>query len=142
MKKRPSLISTRLAEHCFMRYAVLLHLASVLLSPFCFSQDAIRGPDSSRCTWTADNALVTKGFVTVKGQGGLAEVRIEKKDAGDASTFQWQEMTNGDIMLLSLYNHRYLNVDPRARSLCSADARGARPDHQGGACFRWKFVNN
>ncbi len=79
------------------------------------------------------------GFVTVKGQGGLAEVRIEAEDQGNASTFQWQDMLNGDIMLLSHYNHRYLFVDPGARSLCSADARGARPDHRGGACFEWRI---
>ena len=81
-------------------------------------------------------SVLTDGFVTVKGNGGLAEVRIEPKDQGEASTFQWQEMPNGDIMLNSLYNHRYLFVDPNAGSLCSADARGARPDHKGGACFR------
>ncbi len=85
-------------------------------------------------------SVVNGGFVTVKGQAGLAEVRIYEEDQGDASTFQWQDMLNGDIMLMSLYNHRYLNVDPRAGSLCSADARGARPDHQGGACFRWEVM--
>lgn len=85
-------------------------------------------------------SVVTGGYVTVKGQAGLAEVRIEAEDQGDASTFQWQDMLNGDVMLLSLYNHRYLFVDPNANSLCSADARGARPDHRGGACFSWKEI--
>lgn len=83
-------------------------------------------------------SVATGGYVTVKGNAGLAEVRIENDDRGDASTFQWQDMLNGNIMLLSLYNHRYLFVDPNAGSLCSADARGARPDHKGGACFVWK----
>jgi hypothetical protein len=85
-------------------------------------------------------SVVTGGYVTVKGQAGLAEVRIEAEDQGDASTFQWLDMLNGDVMLLSLYNHRYLFVDPNANSLCSADARGARPDHRGGACFSWKGI--
>tara|TARA_R110000868_G_scaffold121034_3_gene321176 strand:+ start:75374 stop:77509 length:2136 start_codon:yes stop_codon:yes gene_type:complete len=80
------------------------------------------------------------GFVTVKGSAGMAEVRIENEDQGNASTFQWQEMNNGDIMLLSLYNHRYVAVNPNANSLCSADARGARPDHKAGACFTLTIV--
>ena len=66
-------------------------------------------------------SVASGGFLTIKGEAGLAEVRIEGKDQGKASTFQWQDMLNGDIMLLSLYNHRYLFVDPNARSLCSAD---------------------
>ncbi|MDX2247047.1 MAG: glycoside hydrolase 43 family protein [Bacteroidia bacterium] len=81
----------------------------------------------------------TGGYVTVKAQGGLAEVRVEKEDRGEASTFQWQEMVNGDIMLMSLHTHRYLFADPQAGSLCSADARGAQPDHKEGVCFRWKI---
>ncbi len=85
-------------------------------------------------------SVANGGFVSIKGHAGLAEVRIEPEDQGDASTFQWQDMLNGDIMLMSLYNHRYLFVDPGANSLCSADARGARPDHQGGACFQWTAV--
>ncbi len=85
-------------------------------------------------------SVVTGGFVTVKGNAGMAEVRIEAVDQGDASTFQWQDMLNGDIMLLSLYNHRYLFADPGARSLCSSDARSARPDHKAGACFKWTII--
>ncbi|MCB0635942.1 MAG: hypothetical protein KDC54_04970, partial [Lewinella sp.] len=85
-------------------------------------------------------SVETGGFVTVKGLGGLAEVRIEAEDQGEASTFQWQDMLDGEIMLMSLYTNRYLFVDPGAGSLCSADARGARPDHRGGACFTWRVV--
>ncbi|MBN2698616.1 MAG: glycoside hydrolase 43 family protein [Bacteroidales bacterium] len=86
-------------------------------------------------------SVATGGYVTVKGNAGLAEVRMEAEDQGDASTFQWQDLLNGDIMLMSLYNHRYLFVDPHAGSLCSADARGARPDHKGGACFTWNVLS-
>lgn len=78
------------------------------------------------------------GFVTVSGRGGMAEVRVTRDDAGVASTFQWVDMQRGDIMLLSLATGRYLAVDPNAGSLCRADARGARPDRKGGACFAWK----
>ncbi|MCB0847639.1 MAG: glycoside hydrolase, partial [Bacteroidetes bacterium] len=85
-------------------------------------------------------SVATGGYVTVKGNAGLAEVRIEAEDQGDASTFQWQDLLNGDIMLMSLYNHRYVFVDPGAGSLCSADALGAKPDHKAGACFGWELV--
>ncbi|WP_348797404.1 family 43 glycosylhydrolase [Flavobacterium adhaerens] len=84
-------------------------------------------------------SVATGGFVTIKGDGGLGEVRIEAKDQGEASTFQWEDMLKGDIMLMSLANHRYLNVDPNATSLCFANAKGARPDRKGGACFSWSL---
>ncbi|WOK07877.1 hypothetical protein RT717_04450 [Imperialibacter roseus] len=49
-------------------------------------------------------------------------------------TVQWQELIDGTVMLLmSLHSHRYLFVDPKAGSLCSADAPGAISTHQGGA---------
>lgn len=85
-------------------------------------------------------SVATGGYLTVKGKAGLAEVRIEAGDQGLASTFQWEDTLLGDIMLLSLYNHRYVMVDPYARSLCAADARGARPDHRAGACFWWEWL--
>jgi len=80
------------------------------------------------------------GFVTVTGLGGMAEVRITKGDQGDASTFQWQDMLRGDLMLMSVKTHRYLYVDPGAGSLCSADSPGAKPDRKDGSCFVWKLI--
>ncbi|MES2891724.1 MAG: glycoside hydrolase, partial [Bacteroidota bacterium] len=80
------------------------------------------------------------GYVTVIGDGGMAEVRIEKRHAGEAATFQWQDMLQGDLMLMSLRTHRYLFADPNAKSLLSADAPGTRPDRKDGACFAWKLV--
>lgn len=79
-------------------------------------------------------------YLSVKGNAGLAEVRFEKEHQGDASTFQWMDMLKGDLMLMSLVNHRFIFVDPMAGSLCSCDARGARPDRKGGACFEWSIV--
>jgi xylan 1,4-beta-xylosidase len=81
------------------------------------------------------------GFVTVKGEGRMAEVRIEKQEQGNASLFQWQHMVEGDLMLLSLATHRYLFVDPGARSLCSADSPGTNPAHNDGSCFKWKMID-
>ena len=82
-------------------------------------------------------SVATGGWVTVRGLGGMAEVRLEKEPQGDASLFQWQDMQRGDLMLQSLRTHRYLFADPHAQSLCSADAPGTRPDHREGACFSW-----
>jgi len=80
------------------------------------------------------------GWVTVKGLGLMAEVRIEKEEKGEASLFQWQDMLHGELMLQSLYTHRYLLADPGAQSLCSADAPGTRPDRKDGACFSWMVL--
>lgn len=85
-------------------------------------------------------SVVDSGYVTIKGLGGMAEVRIEKEPRGDASVFQWQDMLRGDLMLMSLITHRYLFADPGAKSLCSADAAGTSPDRKNGACFVWKKV--
>lgn len=85
-------------------------------------------------------SVTNGGYLSVKGNAGMAEVRIEPNDKGVASTFQWEDMLKGDLMLMSLVNHRYLFVDPNAGSLCSCDARGARPDRKGGACFVWNLI--
>lgn len=80
------------------------------------------------------------GFVTVKGLGLMADVRIEPEDQGQASIFQWQDMLRGDLMLMSLKTHRYLFADPFAGSHTSSDSPGTRPDRKDGACFSWKIV--
>jgi len=85
-------------------------------------------------------SVADNGFVTVKGMGVMAEVRIEKEEKGEASQFQWQDMYHGELMLHSLYTHRYLFADPHAGSLCSADAPGTQPDRKDGACFSWTIV--
>lgn len=79
-------------------------------------------------------------WVTVKNNGGMSEVRIEKEQTAD-SVFQWEDMERGDIMLMSLKTNRYLFADPRAESLASADARGASPDGRNGASFSWVIVS-
>jgi len=87
-------------------------------------------------------SIADSGFVSVKGEGGMAEVRIEKNEQGNASLFQWEDMLRGDLMLMSLVTHRYLFVDPGARGLSSADSPGTRPDRKDGSCFVWRIVNN
>jgi len=84
-------------------------------------------------------SVSTGGYVTVKGLGLMADVRIEQEDQGESSTFQWQDMLRGDLMLMSVKTHRYLFADPFAGSLTSADAPGTRPDRKDGACFVWRI---
>ena len=81
------------------------------------------------------------GFVSVKGAGLMGELRIEKEEKGEASLFQWQDGLQGDLMLMSIATHKYLFADPHAKSLCSADAAGTRPDRKDGSCFSWKVVD-
>jgi len=77
------------------------------------------------------------GFVTVTGAGEAGDVRLVKTDAGDAATFQWQQMESGDIMLLSPITDRCIAVDPLANGLLNARARGVSPDRRNGASFTW-----
>ena len=86
-------------------------------------------------------SVADSGFVTVKNDGSMAEVRIEKQEQGDASLFQWVDMLQGDLMLMSLMTHRYLFVDPGAKSLTSANSEGTRPDRKDGSCFTWKIID-
>jgi len=85
-------------------------------------------------------SVTSGGWVTVVGSGGMAEVRIEKEEQGNASLFQWQDMLEGDIMLMSLSTHKYLFANPYQKDLCSANAPGSRPDRKDGSCFVWQVI--
>ncbi len=85
-------------------------------------------------------SVLDSGYVTVKGLGGMAEVRIEKTEQGEASLFQWEDMLRGDLMLLSIFTNRYLFADPNAKSLTSADSPGTTPNRKDGSCFSWQIV--
>jgi xylan 1,4-beta-xylosidase len=80
------------------------------------------------------------GLVTVLNLAGMGEVRIQPGAASDASTFQWEDILRGDLMLLSLASHRYVVAQPNAGALCGADAPGASPSRREGACFGWEVV--
>ena len=78
----------------------------------------------------------TGGWVGHGGRPGRhGEVRVRPGGPAGATTFQWQDMLRGDLMLMSLANHRYLLAQPRAKSLCAADAPGATADRLNGTCF-------
>jgi xylan 1,4-beta-xylosidase len=65
---------------------------------------------------------------------------LSGKTPGDAESFQWINLMRGDIMLMSLVNHRYLATKPNKTEPVTVSATGPRPDRKDGACFKWKAV--
>ncbi len=59
-------------------------------------------------------------------------------DPGNSETFQWVNLMNGDTMLMSLTNHRYLTTKPNSTGPVTVSAAGPNPARKGGACFKWK----
>lgn len=75
-------------------------------------------------------------YISVAAPGGPGKVTLRPGEPGEAETFQWIETPYGDLMLLSLATHRYLQAAPGRREL-SADQPGPRPDRMDGVCLRW-----
>jgi hypothetical protein len=46
----------------------------------------------------------------------------------------------GDTMLMSLTNHRYLEMKPNEPGQVKVTARGPTPARKKGECFKWKVV--
>jgi xylan 1,4-beta-xylosidase len=80
------------------------------------------------------------GFVAVTGLGATGDVRLVPNERDPATAFQWQDMLRGDVMLMSLVTHRYLQALPNAGELVSADSAGAQPDRNEGSCFVWSVL--
>ena len=76
---------------------------------------------------------VDSNGVTLKDLAGAAPTVAE--------TFQWVNLMRGDMMLMSLTNHRYLASKPNATDPVTASSTGPRPDRKDGACFKWKTVD-
>jgi hypothetical protein len=85
-------------------------------------------------------SLTDSSYVTVTGAGRLSEVQFLDREPGDASTFQWVDIGDGTLALMSLATHTYLRVDPYAGGLCKADATGIDPDRRTGPCFTWTLA--
>jgi xylan 1,4-beta-xylosidase len=90
-----------------------------------------------------------KGRVALKTANGLFvsvvdEVVVLKdlagKTPGDAESFQWVNLMRGDMMLMSLTNHRYLATQPKTFGQVTVTATGPSPARKGGECFKWKAV--
>lgn len=71
-------------------------------------------------------------FVTVSADGGTAT--LEKKRSDDSQTFQWIELVRGDVLLMSLVNHRYLRCAENGR--LESTAVGAEFNRKNGASFK------
>lgn len=84
-------------------------------------------------------AMNGTGFVTVVGAGLSADVRLIKKES-EGSLFQWQDMLNGQCMLLSLKTNRYVGIAPTTGEPYSADWPGAFPGRMDGTVFKWSEV--
>ena len=84
-------------------------------------------------------ALNGTGFVTVVGEGLSADVRLLKEET-EGSLFLWQDMLQGQCMLLSLKTNRYVGIHPETGEPYSADWPGTLPDRKDGTVFSWKVV--
>lgn len=73
--------------------------------------------------------------------GGVFLKALGNAKPGDAESFQWVNLMHGDTMLMSLVNHRYLDTKPNPLGPVTASATGPDPARKGGACFKWKEVN-
>lgn len=74
------------------------------------------------------------GFISVTPTG---QVALRNGPLTDAETFQWIETPMGDLTLLSLATHRYLQLDPACGKV-AADSTGPQRRQPDGARFSWK----
>jgi beta-xylosidase len=79
-------------------------------------------------------------FASVREDKVILRAPAEKKP-GDAESFQWINLMRGDIMLMSLINHRYLTTKPNESGVASVTATGPTPARKDGACFKWKVMD-
>ncbi|MBU6398964.1 MAG: family 43 glycosylhydrolase [Verrucomicrobia bacterium] len=80
------------------------------------------------------------GRLVSAGPDGVSLKRVSGRKPGVAESFQWINLMRGDVMLMSLSNHRYLATEPDHPGAVTASATGPRPDRKGGACFKWRAV--
>lgn len=73
-------------------------------------------------------------YVSVAPSG---EMTLRVCEPGDAETFQWMETVYGDLLLMSLITHRYVQIAP-GRPAIFADQPGPRSDRRDGACLGWE----
>lgn len=75
-------------------------------------------------------------YISVAPPGAPGQVTLRACAPGEAETFQWIETPTGDLILLSLATHRYLQ-GASGRSAVSADQPGPHPARMDGVCLRW-----
>lgn len=74
-------------------------------------------------------------YVSVDADGNVS---LADTEPGPGETFQWVDMISGDIMLMSLENHRYLLARPGEALV--GNHPGPAPDHRDGSGFLWSDV--
>lgn len=72
-------------------------------------------------------------YITVAAD---ASVTLAKRKPGQAQGFQWIETPTGELVLMSLVNHRFLRIDPATRRV-TADSPGPQSDGKDGVRFDW-----
>ena len=77
-------------------------------------------------------------YVSVAAASG--EVTLRAGEPGNGETFQWVDMGSGDVMFLSLANHRYLLAKPGQALV--GNHPGGSPDHKDGSGFVWRVVRD
>lgn len=70
---------------------------------------------------------------------GLGRVALKSASGSPllSDTFQWMETFDGELILMSVANNRYLRLDPVDQKLV-ADSPGPKPDGKDGVRFVWK----
>jgi len=78
-----------------------------------------------------------RSFLSVAENGSVSLRQVSRP--GVAETFQWMETFTGELILMSLTNHRYLRLEPATATL-SADSIGPRADGLDGVRFTFEVV--
>lgn len=78
-------------------------------------------------------------YLYVTGEGLMADVRLTN-DFSKAEKFMWQDMLQGECMLLSMSRHLYIGKNPLDYAPYHCEAKGADPARRNGAVFRWEEV--
>ena len=76
------------------------------------------------------------GFISVTPDGSLS---IRGGAPSDAETFQWIETFTGELILLSLSSHRYMQVDAASRTV-AARSPGPHPNERDGVRWTWRVA--
>jgi hypothetical protein len=77
-------------------------------------------------------------FVSVDESGAA---RLKREPPSKAETFQWIETPTGELVLMSLRNHRFLRIDPQSRRIV-ADSPGPLPDGSDGVRWAWSQADD
>ena len=78
-------------------------------------------------------------YMMTSGIGMAGDVRFTQKES-EAEVFLWQDYLDGEFMLLSLRNHRYVGKSPTTGSPYSMDFTGPDPARRNGSVLRWEEV--